>query len=220
MIEFQGEIGPLGFRLMKQHILAWNLNETIINAPEPTNWFLPYDKEEIMRYGNTVNRTIPPDPEEAEFPDEPWPTDVIIRIKSHPPPQLSPDPIPNSGPPQSFHPPGSWLGPAPGQAPPISQNASALVDYNSPNSVQTVDGQPEEPPDEGLQAFRGLADRDELVHRMLSWTTLESYPLRIGISLPIPNQAMVDGEEVFHEAQLWEETEEEFIIEENHAEAI
>jgi hypothetical protein len=51
---------------------------------------------------------------------------------------------------------------------------------------------------------------------LISWTTLESYPLRIGISLPVPNQAMVDGEEVAHEAQLWEETTEEFIIERDH----
>jgi hypothetical protein len=55
---------------------------------------------------------------------------------------------------------------------------------------------------------------------MISWTTLESYRMRVGISLPIPNQAMVDGEEVLHEAQLWEETEEEFVIEENHAETV
>jgi hypothetical protein len=52
---------------------------------------------------------------------------------------------------------------------------------------------------------------------MISWATLESYPLRIGISLPIVNPVQVDGEEVFHEAQLWEETEEQWIIESNHA---
>jgi hypothetical protein len=74
----------------------------------------------------------------------------------------------------------------------------------------------EEPPDEALQIFRGLSETDEQIHNLISWTTLESYPLRIGISLPVPNQAMIDGEEVAHEAQLWEETTEEFIIEMDH----
>jgi hypothetical protein len=50
---------------------------------------------------------------------------------------------------------------------------------------------------------------------MISWTTLESYPLRVGISLPVPNQILIDGEEVAHEAQLWEETNEKFVIEES-----
>jgi hypothetical protein len=44
-------------------------------------------------------------------------------------------------------------------------------------------------------------------------TTLESYPLRVGVSLPVLNPALEDGEEIFHEAQLWEETEEDW---ENH----
>jgi hypothetical protein len=88
-IEFQGETAPLGFRLMKQHNLSWNLEGTILSAPEPTPWFLPYDKAEIMRFGNSVNGAIPHDPDEAEFPDEPWPTDVVIRIKSRRPPQMS-----------------------------------------------------------------------------------------------------------------------------------
>jgi hypothetical protein len=55
---------------------------------------------------------------------------------------------------------------------------------------------------------------------MISWTTLENYPLRVGISLPVPNQVMIDDEEVSHEAQLWEETTEEFIIEKDHTKFI
>jgi hypothetical protein len=79
-----------------------------------------------------------------------------------------------------------------------------LADYSSPYSGRTVEGQREEPPDEELQRFRGLSKKDEEVHAMVSWTTLESYPLKIGISLPI--QDPVGGE--LHEGQLWEETEE------------
>jgi hypothetical protein len=66
----------------------------------------------------------------------------------------------------------------------------------------------------------GLSETDGQIHSLISWTTLESYPLRIGISLPVPNQAMIDGEEVAHEAQLWEETTEEFIIEKDHTQFI
>jgi hypothetical protein len=85
------------------------------------------------------------------------------------------------------------------------------------NATRTVEGQPEEPPDEGSLELRGSSKKDDLIHAMISWATLESYPLRIGVRLPIVNPALVDGEEVFHEAQLWEETEEQWIIEKDHA---
>jgi hypothetical protein len=100
-----------------------------------------------------------------------------------------------------------------GQAPVISADASGLTGYASPNTTRTVEGQQEDPPDEGLLQFRGLSGKDELVHKMISWTTLESYPLRIGICLPVPNPANQE----FHEIQLWEVTEEQWIIEREHA---
>jgi hypothetical protein len=205
---------------MKTHHFSWNLNGTILPAPEANAWWLPYDRNAIMKFGNSVNGVIPPDPNMAEFPDEPWPKEVLILVRLSPNPRPGPPPSPVGGPPKSFTPPGSWQGPPPDQAPAISEAASGLADYTSPNSVQTIDGQPEESPDEALQAFRGFSEKDSLIHAMISWTTLESYPLRIGISLPVPNQILVDGEEVVHEAQLWEETEEEFMIEKNHAEFI
>jgi hypothetical protein len=215
LIEYDGEIPQLSHKLLKSHLFSWNLNGTIFTAPEVTGWRLPYDRNAIMRFGNSVNCVIPHDPDMAEFPAEPWPRDVMIRIKSSLFPQPAPSPISAGGPPKSltFTPPGNWQGPPPGQAPPISSAASGLADYSSPNSTQTVDGQPEEPPVEGLQIFRGLTETDDQIHALISWTTLESYPLRIGISLPVPNQVMMDGEEIAHEAQLWEETDEEFIIE-------
>jgi hypothetical protein len=92
----------------------------------------------------------------------------------------------------------------------ISGATAGLVGYSSANGSRVVEGQAEIPPDEGLQLFRGLSQKDHLVHAMISWTTLESYPLRVGVSLPVPNPVLEDGEVVFHEAQLWEETEEEW----------
>jgi hypothetical protein len=148
--------------------------------------------------------------------------DVVIRIKSHPTVQASAVPLPAgdpSQPPRNL-PPGSWQGPPPGQAPPISAAASGLVGYTSVNGTRTVEGQPEEPQDEALLALRGTAKQDDLVHAMISWTTLETYPLRVGVSLPVLNQAQIDGEEMFHEAQLWEQTEEEWVISENHADFV
>jgi hypothetical protein len=80
-----------------------------------------------------------------------------------------------------------------------------------------VEGQQEDPPEDNLQQFRGVSQKDDLIHSIISWATLESYPLRIGVSLPVANPVMIDDEEVLHEAQLWEETEEQWIITENHA---
>jgi hypothetical protein len=53
---------------------------------------------------------------------------------------------------------------------------------------------------------------------MISWTTLESFPLRVGISLPIQNP--VNNES--HETQLWEEisSTDEWIIESDHADFV
>jgi hypothetical protein len=175
-----------------------------------------------MRYGHSVNSSIPADPNEAEFPPQPWPNDVTIRIKSHPSPQASLSPLTVDGAAawSRQNPPPSWQGPALGQAPQISADASGLVGSTSPQSARTVEGQIEDPPEENLQEFRGLSKKDELIHSMISWATLESYSLRIGVSLPIVNPVQVDGEEVFHEAQLWEETEERWTIEKDHADFV
>jgi hypothetical protein len=172
-----------------------------------------------MRYGHAVNTDVPEDPDEAEFPDEPWPDDVIIRIKSHPGPQTvaNPTAVGGAGDSSGTGGPTSWVGPALGSAPTISAAAAGLSGYSSANRSRLVEGQPEEPPDEELQRFRGITQKDNLVHALISWATLESYPLRVGVSLPVLNPVLVDGEEAFHEAQLWEETEEEWVIADNHA---
>jgi hypothetical protein len=198
-IECDSELVPLGLRIMREHRLAWNYEGRILSAPEITTRWIAYDLNAIMRYGHSVNSTIPEDPNEAEFPPLPWGDDVTIRIKSHTIPQTSTAPLPADGSTPAVSGPSSgWRGPALGQAAAISADAAALVGYNSGNTVRTVD---DEPPDDALQEFRGLSKKDELVHKMISWTTLESFPLRVGISLPIQNP--VNSE--FHEAQFWEE---------------
>jgi hypothetical protein len=164
-----------------------------------------------MRYGHSVNSDIPEDPAEAEFPNEPWPKDVVIRIKLHPGVSVPAAPFTTGGSGSSAPAPQlKWIGPALGSVPMIGDAAAGLVGYSSSNSTRVVEGQEEFPPDEGLQLFRGLTEKDHLIHVMLSWTTLESYPVRVGVSLPVPNPVLEDGEVVFHEAQLWEETEEEW----------
>jgi hypothetical protein len=61
--------------------------------------------------------------------------------------------------------------------------------------------------------MRGETAKDEEIHRMIGWTTRKDYPLMVGISLPIADQSF-DGA---HEAQLWEETNENWIFDANHA---
>jgi hypothetical protein len=216
-ITFYGEVPTLSHRLLREHRLAWNLNGLIIHAPQVTTWWIPYNKIAIMRYGNSVNCGIPHDPNEAECPDEPWPMDVTIRIKSHPAVQPLAAPLPAGDPPRPPRslPPGSWQGLPPSQALEISAAASGLVGYTPVNGTRTVEGQPEEPQDEGLLQFRGTSKKDDLIHAMISWATLESYLIWAGVSLSVVNPAQEDGEEVFHEAQLWEKTEEEWVIKEN-----
>jgi hypothetical protein len=100
-INYGGEVWTgtpqLSQRLLKIHLLSWNLAGTILRSPQASTWWLPYNKEAIMRYGHSVNSSIPDNPDEAEFPDEPWPQEVTIRIKSHPDPQPSAVPVSTDG---------------------------------------------------------------------------------------------------------------------------
>jgi hypothetical protein len=216
-IEFGGDLIPLGLKIMKMHLLLWNVEGAFLKAPQATTWWVPYHLELIMKYGHVVNSSIPADPNEAEFPPTPWPDEVMIVVKSKNPVQSSPAIASVGGPslvPPAPAPPSSWQGPALGQASPISADASGLVGYQSSNNIRTVEGQEEIPIDPELLRIRGEARGDLEVHQMISWTTRKDYALWIGISLPIPNLS----EERFHEAQLWEETDEDWALSENHAE--
>jgi hypothetical protein len=217
-IQFDGDVTPLGLKILRQHLLSWNIEGRILKAPQVTTWWVPYHLDAIMRYGRSVNTAIPEDPNEAEFPPTPWPDEVIIRVKSQASPGspaalLSVDGSPGPSAPDS---PSAWKGPALGQAPPISADAAGLADYTSPYSARTVEGQQGESTDEELLRLRGETKINDEVHMIISWTTREDYPLWIGISLPIQNP---DGFEC-HEGQLWEEADEQRIISENHAEYV
>jgi hypothetical protein len=208
--------------MLKEHALAWDIEGRILEAPAITTWWLPYELNAIMHYGHSVNSSIPEDPGEAEFPPTPWPERVVIRIKYQALPQNPAAPLPAGGDPQSSSAPGSpsgWKGPALGQAPAISADASGLVGYHSQYQGATEsrgEDPEEEATDPELLRIRGETKRDEEVHMLISWTTRKDYPTWVGISLPI--QDPVGGE--YHEGQLWEAVEEELMIEENHAQVV
>jgi hypothetical protein len=47
-------------RIIKDHALSFLLNGPKIQDPVASSWWLPYDKEEITRYGDRLNTDIPP----------------------------------------------------------------------------------------------------------------------------------------------------------------
>jgi hypothetical protein len=83
---YDGEVPPLGLKLLKEHLLAWNLEGTILEDLMASSWWLPYDLNAMMRRGHSVNTSIPDDPNEAEFPPLPWRDRVVTRVKSQAPP--------------------------------------------------------------------------------------------------------------------------------------
>jgi hypothetical protein len=143
IIAYDGEIVPLGLKIVKEHLMVWNIEGRILESPIITTWWFPYDHQAIMRYGHSVNTDIPEDANEAEFRPEPWPERVVIRIKSQAPPQNPAAPLPagdgSQDPSLAPGSPSGWKGPALGQAPPISTDASALVGYHSPMVAQCLE---------------------------------------------------------------------------------
>jgi hypothetical protein len=71
----------LGAEVIKEHVLAFQSQGVLTESPAVSSWWDPYDKEQMMRYGHRLNTSIPPSVAEAEFPSEPWPKGVVIRIK-------------------------------------------------------------------------------------------------------------------------------------------
>jgi hypothetical protein len=121
ILTFDGEVPPLGLRLLKEHLFTWNLEGRILDAPMPKSCWFPYDFNEIMRFRHSVNRDIPEWGDEAEFPPTPWGDRVVIRVKSQIPPVHPLAPLPADGEPPSSSPapglPATWTGPTLGQAP-------------------------------------------------------------------------------------------------------
>jgi hypothetical protein len=171
-----------------------------------------------MRYGHAINTdAIPEDPNEAEFPEEPLPQNIVIRVKSLTNPQMLPAPLSAGGDPSCQSAPRAsttWTGPALGQAPPISAAAAGLTNYVSPNQVRHADGELQE--DVELSRLRGTQQTDEEICKLIAWTTRKDYPTNVGISLPTRNWV---GED-YHAIQFWEDVEEPIHTSEQHAAAM
>jgi hypothetical protein len=188
IFEFDGEVPPLNCRLLKEHIFTWNIEGRLLEAPVPKSCWLPYDLNEIMRFCHSINSAIPESADKAKFPPIPWGDRVTIRVKSQasPDPPMAPLPADDGSQNPSSAPgsPSAWKGPALGQAPPISTEASSLAGYHSPYQTVAADQDPEDPE---LQRLRGISCTDADLHTLISWTTRKNYPTLIGISLPIKN---------------------------------
>jgi hypothetical protein len=171
IIQYDGEVVRLGLKILNEHLLSWNLEGRILTDPDISTWWYPYDFGEIMRSGHRMNTDIPEDPDQAIFPDLPWPERVMIRIKSQaPPPQVPAAPLPAGGGPSSSASglSSGWQGVALGQAQAISADASGLVDYTSPNQGQDGSKIGDLPPDPDLVRVRGEDTKDEEVHKIIS----------------------------------------------------
>jgi hypothetical protein len=115
----------------------------------PKLCWIPYDLNEIMRWGHSINTDIPEWGDEAEFPRLPWGDRVVIRVKSQAPPNQPSAPLPagdgSQDPSSAPGLPATWKGPALGEAPPISADAAAWANYHSPYDTKAADQEPEDP---------------------------------------------------------------------------
>jgi hypothetical protein len=50
IIQFDGDVTPLGLKILREHLLAWNLEGRILEAPMVSTWWIPYDHAAIMRF--------------------------------------------------------------------------------------------------------------------------------------------------------------------------
>jgi hypothetical protein len=178
-------VDTLGLRVLREQNIADQLRGNLIEAPTITSWWYPYNLEAITRYGNSLNSDIPADPNEAEFPPEQWPQRVIIRIKEAPP--LNPTPNPclagdRSAPSTA---PRTWADVDQRNPRPIGDASASLTWYRTSDEVRPADEGI--PIDASLAELRGWTQKDEAVHKLISWTTRRDYPTHIGISLEIPD---------------------------------
>jgi hypothetical protein len=197
-LRFEGEWILLALRILHDHDFAFQLGGRLIEARTITSWWYPYDFEAIMKYGNSLDSAIPPDPNGAEFPPEQWTHRVVIRIKTMPAANMPLDPLPAGDPSLASGLPKTWADVDPGNPRPISVASSGLVGYHTSDDVKPADDGT--PTDESLLAWRGWAKKDEEVHRLIGWPTLKDYPTHVGISLEVPDCV---GSET-HEIQFWE----------------
>jgi hypothetical protein len=201
-IRYAGEWIQLGLRVLKEHILAFQLEGSLIEAPVATSWWLPYDLEAVMRFGNSLNSSIPSNLAEAEFPPTPWADRVVIRVKSTAAPNIPLAPLSAGCSPPAPGLPKTWadVDTRLGHTPPISEASSGLAEYTSPNEQKTSKIQDDPGALEELRRSRGLEGGNEAVHKILSWANRKNYEVHVGISLEIPD---TEGSES-HEIRYWE----------------
>jgi hypothetical protein len=89
IVRCEQEPARLEARVIKDHALSFILNGHTIQDSVVSSWWLPYDKEEVMRYGHRLSSDIPHSAADAEFPPEPWPNRVTVRLKSAAPRPVS-----------------------------------------------------------------------------------------------------------------------------------
>jgi hypothetical protein len=116
--------------------------------------------------------------------------EVSVRIENN---TVSPpaSPIPVNPPPRT------WGDVTLGSIPQIDQAAAGLVRYVSPNTAQDQNQSPsDQAAVDELAKLRGWAEKDEAVHKILSWAIRKDYPVHVGISLEIPDPIGTETYEV------------------------
>jgi hypothetical protein len=175
----------LGARIIKEHRPTFQLQGSLTEDPVVSSWWTPYDKEEIMRYGHRLNTSIPPWAAEAEFPPEPCPDRIVVRVKSAAPMVTSPVASLADGPPSQPSPPGSWGRAQPGPSSVFDPPGTALSGYASPNSTLVDDFPPDPEALAELAHMRGFSGRDEDVHKAINWAFRKDKEVHVGIALEI-----------------------------------
>jgi hypothetical protein len=74
ILEWRGEIN--------EHEMVFHIEGREVTTGFAQRWRYPYDRAVIMDHGSRLDNAIPLDPNEAAFPDEPWPVRVDIQIRS------------------------------------------------------------------------------------------------------------------------------------------
>jgi hypothetical protein len=158
---------------------------------------MPYDKALIMEHGNRGDSVISFDPGESEVPEEPWPDEVYIRIKSGTPPRVKKQPFQSAsdGDGTASSHPGSdpstrasqasgktWKNATPGPSFVGDVDTTALASYQSGNVTQ-FSAIPDDP------LVLAQLEADLAVHKAISWATRKNYEIHMGISLAVPNPA-------------------------------
>jgi hypothetical protein len=67
-ITFDEDPEPLESQVLKKHQLCFRFSDEVITELDFSEWWIPYEKGAILKYGHRINPRIPENEEEAEFP--------------------------------------------------------------------------------------------------------------------------------------------------------